>query len=163
MIFSLLGAIFGGFGENSPRLMPSHLFFGCRSMDYSTAQRADISKQNYSICPRHWYVDAAFRCRDCRNEFVFTASEQRFWYEDKRFWIDSLPTRCPACRKEQRTLLNLRKRYDASIAAAMGACPPETKRELIAIIDELELAEGEIPERMKQNRITLHAHLAKSA
>ena len=60
-------------------------------------------------------------------------------------------------------MLNLRKRYDALIATGMRACPAETKRELITIIDELELAEGEIPERMKQNRSALHAQLAKSA
>ena len=88
---NILGFNFGLFGENNPKRMPSHLFFGSRRMDYSTAQRADISKQNYTVCPRHWYVDATFRCRDCRNEFVFTAAEQRFWYEDRRFWIGELP------------------------------------------------------------------------
>src|SRR5258705_13351323 len=159
---NILGFNIGLFGENNPKWMPAHLFFGSRRMDYSTAQRADISKQNYSVCPRHWYVDATFLCRDCGNEFVFTANEQRFWYEEKRFWIDSLPRRCAACRKEQRTRLNLRKQYDALVATAMGACPLETKRELVAIINELEVAEGEIPERMKQKRIALYAQLAKS-
>lgn len=151
------------FGEDNPKGMPDHLFFGALRMDYDTAQRADISKQNYSVCPRHWCVDATFICRDCAEEFTFTASEQRFWYEDRQFWIDSLPTRCIACRKEQRTRLNLRKRYDALIATAMGACPPETKREVVAIINELEAAEDEIPEKMKQNRTALYAQLAKAA
>lgn len=160
---NILSCIFGFFGENNPKGMPSHLFFGARRMDYGSAQRADISKQNYSVCPRYWYVDATFLCRDCGNEFVFTANEQHFWYEEKRFWIDSVRRRCAACRKEQRTRLNLKKRYDALIATAMGACPPETKTELIAIIDELEVAEGEIPERMKQNRVALYAQLAKTA
>ena len=157
---SILGGIFG---ENNPKRMPSHLFFGSRRMDYSTAERADISKQNYSVCPRHWYVDATFICRACDEEFVFTAREQRFWYEEMHFWIDSLPTRCISCRKEQRTLLDLRKRYDALIATALGTCSPETKKDIVAIINELEAAEDEIPEKMKQNRRTLYAQLAKLA
>ena len=160
---NILGSIFGFFGEKNPKGMPSHLFFDSRRMDYSTAQRADISKQNYSVCPRHWYVDATFICRDCGEEFTFTASEQRFWYEDRHFWIDSLPTRCIPCRKEQRTQLDLRKRYDSLIATALGACPPETKKEVVAIINELEAAEDDIPEKMKQNRTVLYAQLAKAA
>ncbi|MCD6052345.1 MAG: hypothetical protein K0Q55_3763 [Verrucomicrobia bacterium] len=153
----------GIWGEKDPKGMPSHLFFGSRRLDYSTAQRADISKQNFSVCPRHWYVDATFVCRDCNGEFIFFASEQRFWYEDRHFWIDSLPTRCISCRKEQRTRLNLRKRYDALIATALGACPAETKKEIVAIINELEAAEDDIPEKMKQSRSVLYAQLAKAA
>ena len=160
---NILGFNLGLFGENNPKRMPSHLFFGSRRMDYGSAQRADISRQNYSVCPRHWYVDATFSCQDCGNVFTFSASEQRFWYEDRHFWIDSLPTRCTACRKEQRTRLNLRKRYDALIATALGACPPDTKKEAVAIINELEAAEDEIPEKMKQNRTLLYAQLAKAA
>lgn len=159
----IVGFNIGLFGENNPKRMPSHLFFGSRRKDYSTAQRADISKQNYSVCPRHWYMDATFICRDCREEFTFTASEQRFWYEDRHFWIDSLPTRCIPCRKDQRARLNLRNRYDSLIATALGACPPERKKEVVAIIDELEAAEDEIPEKMKQNRTVLYAQLAKAA
>ena len=159
----ILGFNIEFFGENNPRGMPSHLFFGSRRMDYSTAQRADISRQNYSVCPRHWYVDATFTCRDCGEEFIFSASEQRFWYEDRHFWIDSLPTRCIPCRKEQRVRLNLRKRYDALISTALAACPPETKKEVVAIINELEAAEDEIPEKMKENLAVLYAQLSKRA
>ena len=143
--------------------MPSHLFFGSRRLDYSTAQRADISKQNYSVCPRHWYVDATFVCRDCTEEFIFSASEQRFWYEDRHFWIDSMPRQCISCRKKQRTRSNLRKHYDALITIALGSCPVETKKEVVAIINELEAAKDEIPEKMKQNRTVLYAQLAKAA
>jgi putative zinc ribbon protein len=153
----------GVWGEKDPKGMPSHLFFGSRRLDYCTAQRADVSKQNYSVCPRHWYLDATFICRDCAEEFIFSASEQRFWYEDRHFWIDSLPTRCIPCRKKQRTRLNLRKRYDALIATALGACSVETKKEVVAIINELEAAEDEVPEKMKQNRTILYAQLSKTA
>ena len=151
------------FGEKDPRGMPSHLFWTVSTLDYSTAQRADISKQNYTVCPRHWYVDAIFVCHDCRSEFVFSASEQKFWYEDKQFYVDSLPKRCATCRKAERSRLDLRKRYDALITTALGKSSPATKKEAVEIINELESSEDEIPERMQQHRTTLLAQLAKTA
>jgi hypothetical protein len=149
-------------GESNPKRMPKHLFFGARHLDYSTAERADISKQHYTICPRYWYVDATFMCSDCGREFVFSASEQKFWYEDKRFWIDSLPKRCVKCRKAERTRLELRKRYDALIGAALGQCSMELKKQVVQVINELEAAEGQIPERMMENRRRLYGQLSKT-
>lgn len=81
--------------------MPAHLFHSAR-VDHSTAVRADISKQNDSVCPRHWYVDAEITCTDCNEPFVFSASEQKFWYEDLHFRVDSFPKQCPPCRKTRR-------------------------------------------------------------
>ncbi len=150
------------FGESNPKRMPKHLFFGAQHLDYKTAQRADISKQHYTVCPRHWYVDATFICSDCRCEFLFSASEQKFWYEDKQFWIDSIPKRCLACRKAERTRLELRQRYDALIGEALGQCPVEMKQQVVEIINELEAAEGEIPERMSENRRRLYGQLSKT-
>jgi hypothetical protein len=154
---------FSLFGEDNPKGMPAHFFFGVRHMDYATAQRADISKQHYTVCPRHWYVDATFVCRDCGREFVFTASEQRFWYEDRQFFVNSLPKRCVECRKADRTRLELRKRYDALIAKALGQCAVETKKQVVEIINELEAAEGQIPDRMLENRSRLYAELSKAS
>ena len=82
--------------------MPSYFFFGAVRMDYRKAERAEVEKQNYTVCPRHWYVDATFVCRDCKEEFVFTASEQRFWYEERKFLPSVVPIRCVACRKKER-------------------------------------------------------------
>ena len=42
------------------------------------------------------YQDKVITCRDCGNEFVFSASEQEF-YASKGF--DNDPSRCPSCRK----------------------------------------------------------------
>ncbi len=150
------------FGESHPKRMPKHLFFGAQSLDYKTAQQADISKQHYTVCPRHWYVDAAFVCSGCGCEFVFTAGEPRFWYEDRRFWIDSLPKRCAECRKAGRTRLELRQRCDSLIGEALGQCPLETKKQAVQIINELEAAGGELPERMIENRSRLYGELSKA-
>ena len=149
------------FGRDNPKRMPSHLFFGACHMDYNTAKRADISKQHYTVCPRHWYVDATFICCECGKEFVFTADEQCFWYEDRKFFIQSLPKRCVKCRKADRTRLELKKRYDSLIAATLRKCPPEAKKEVIEIINELEFAEGKLSSTMKENRSILNKQLSK--
>jgi hypothetical protein len=90
------------FGESDPREMPAHLFHDALKIDYDSAKCADISKQDFTVCPRHWYIDATFRCADCRSEFVFSAKEQLFWYEERKFYVDSQPKRCAACRKKER-------------------------------------------------------------
>ena len=90
------------FGDTDPKKMPAHLFGDVRTMNYASAVRADVTKQDFTVCPRHWYVDAVFRCIDCGSDFLFSATEQRFWYEDRRFYVDSRPTRCVACRKKER-------------------------------------------------------------
>ncbi len=46
------------------------------------------------------YQDRYLTCRDCGNEFVFSASEQEFFAE-KGFTND--PGRCPGCRAARKT------------------------------------------------------------
>ena len=48
------------------------------------------------------YFDVPLRCEDCGSKFVFEASEQRFWYEELKFWVQSRPKQCAACRKIRR-------------------------------------------------------------
>ncbi len=103
------------FGKSNPRKMPAHLFHDALKLNYDSAQRADTSKQAFTVCPRHWYIDATFRCVDCGCEFVFSREEQKFWYEERKFYVDSQPNRCAACRKKGR----VRKR---------NAQPPKAKR-----------------------------------
>lgn len=151
------------FGRGNPRQMPRHFFWDVRSMDYKTAVRADISKQNYTVCPRHWYVNATFICRDCGQEFVFTASEQRFWYEEKHFYVDSCPKSCVVCRQAERTRIEHRRRYDEIITEALGNCALERKQEAVDLICEIEATEESLPVRMQENRTGLLKQLAKRA
>ncbi len=57
------------------------------------------------------YEDKTLVCRDCHNEFVFSASEQEF-FAQKGFQNE--PTRCPACRAARRAQNNggTRQMYD---------------------------------------------------
>ena len=43
--------------------------------------------------------DKQIVCKDCGNEFTFTAGEQEF-YQKKGF--DNDPVRCPDCRKKRK-------------------------------------------------------------
>jgi hypothetical protein len=109
----------GNFGKDNARGMPPHLFFGSVRIDYSTAVRANAEKQNCSICPRYWCVDAVFPCERCNSEFIFSAAEQRTWYEEYRFWVDSLPKHCLACRQKLRKLKAARQEYDRNVEQAL--------------------------------------------
>jgi CxxC-x17-CxxC domain-containing protein len=46
------------------------------------------------------YADKTLTCRDCGNQFVFTAGEQEF-YAQKGFANE--PTRCPDCRRARKS------------------------------------------------------------
>lgn len=123
-----------GFGSDDPLDMPAHLFHRSLRVDYETAVRGDTDKQNCSICPRHWYVDAIFQCDRCGAEFTFTTAEQRAWYEDYGFWVDSLPRHCLACRRELRNLKTLRQEYDRTVAQAIRHGTLESKKRLAGVI-----------------------------
>ncbi len=45
------------------------------------------------------FVDKTLRCRECGNDFVFTAGEQEF-YQQKG--LMNQPSRCPSCRSARR-------------------------------------------------------------
>ncbi len=49
------------------------------------------------------FVDKTMTCRDCNEEFVFTAGEQEF-YAEKGFTNE--PSRCPNCRRANKARRN---------------------------------------------------------
>src|SRR5882724_5042116 len=108
---------FDSFGDTDPKKMPAYLFGGALHIDYSTAVRADIRKQDFVTCPRHWYVDASFRCTRCEQAFLFSSEEQFFWYEELKFFVDARPKQCKTCRGELRELKALRQEYDCNVAS----------------------------------------------
>lgn len=57
------------------------------------------------------YADQTITCRDCGNEFVFTAGEQAF-YAEKGF--TNKPSRCPSCRAANKA------RRDSSLSYSSG-------------------------------------------
>lgn len=151
-----------GFGNDDPRDMPAHLFYRSLRVNHETAVRADTDKQNCSICPRYWYADAIFPCDRCGAEFTFTAAEQRAWYEDYGFWVDSLPRHCLACRRDLRDLKALRQEYDRNVTNAIRHGNLESKKRLAVVIDQLYELGGKLPPRINEHRRQLASQIARA-
>jgi len=149
------------FGNTDPRKMPGHLFGESLHLDYKTAIRGNPDKQNYSVCPRHWYLDADFNCERCRREFTWTALEQKAWFEDYFFWIDSCPRLCKHCSADRRRLETLRKEYDSIVSDAQPKGAVAQKRRVIEIVCELESAFRSLPERMLETRNLFERQIQK--
>lgn len=68
------------------------------------ADRALLARHNntYATLPA-FYVDTIFTCRDCGQEQVWTARQQKWWYEERLGPIDSTAVRCLPCRRARRT------------------------------------------------------------
>jgi hypothetical protein len=66
--------------------------------------KANLSKQapNNSYLPPLHYEDVDFTCRDCGAKCVWTAEQQRLWYEEWGGPIQSTAIRCRACRQRVR-------------------------------------------------------------
>ena len=69
--------------------------------DAVAADWAELEHNNtYSQLPR-FYLDKAFDCRDCGAQELWTAKQQKWWYEVAKGHIDSLAVRCRPCRKKE--------------------------------------------------------------
>ncbi|MGI5971114.1 MAG: zinc-ribbon domain containing protein [Oscillospiraceae bacterium] len=66
------------------------------------------------------YKDKTLVCKDCGQEFTFTASEQEF-YAEKGF--ENEPTRCKPCRIARKSSSGgQRQMYDAVCSECGSAC-----------------------------------------
>src|SRR5258707_97933 len=61
------------------------------------AVRGDIRRQNLCFhcnVPKYFYVNEDKTCIQCGKDFVFSAQEQKFWYETLKFYGTSEAVRC---------------------------------------------------------------------
>ena len=66
---------------------------------------------------RGFYVDRPFRCKDCGKDQLWTATQQKWWYEVAKGFAWSTAIRCRACRrKEQERRANARDVHLEGIA-----------------------------------------------
>ena len=52
---------------------------------------------------RGYYIDELFNCKDCGKEEIWTATQQKWWYEVARGDIWTTAIRCRSCRRKERT------------------------------------------------------------
>ena len=77
-----------------------------------TAIPADVSRQMPATVPVTHYFDAKRQCADCGRPFIFFAAEQKHWYEELGFPLESDCVRCVVCRKKQQGHEWHRQRYE---------------------------------------------------
>ena len=51
---------------------------------------------------REFYVDRPFRCKDCGKSELWTASQQKWWYEVAKGDVWTVAVRCRPCRRRER-------------------------------------------------------------
>ena len=73
--------------------------------------------------PHYFYVNEQRRCVQCGEEFIFSAKEQKFWYETLKFNFHSQATRCLDCRKKKRN----EKAITEQLVKAHEICKSVTK------------------------------------
>lgn len=78
----------------------------------NTAIQADLTIQAPATVAVTHYFDSKRICRDCNKPFIFFAEEQKHWYEELGFGLDSDCVRCPVCRKQQQGLARAKERYE---------------------------------------------------
>lgn len=64
------------------------------------------------------YEDKTLVCKDCGNEFIFTAGEQEF-YAEKGFINE--PQRCKACRDAKKAAARAPREMHDAVCAECGA------------------------------------------
>lgn len=96
-----------------------------------TAILANTEMQNYSFFPRKYYVDAMRTCRTCQRPFIFSAREQRYWFETLRFYVDADCVHCSECRRASRVLQRRLRRYSDVFAK-----PRPSRKELMFLVDD---------------------------
>ncbi len=58
---------------------------------------------NYFCCsPPSFYIDSPFVCKDCGAHEIWTAKQQKWWYEIAKGRIDTRAVRCRPCRLVER-------------------------------------------------------------
>jgi hypothetical protein len=68
------------------------------------ADRECLARHNNTYGPLpEYYLDTSFTCRDCGEEQVWTAKQQKWWYETALGPIGSRAVRCLSCRRARRT------------------------------------------------------------
>lgn len=77
---------------------------------------ADRARQDWGLGgPINAYWDQRRQCQCCGRDYVFSAKEQQFWYEEQRFITQSAPIACLPCRKELRSRVKANEELTALV------------------------------------------------
>jgi hypothetical protein len=74
-----------------------------------------INDNTYSSPPEYYY-DIEFECSDCRKKVIWSAQQQKYWYEELGKTINSHAKRCETCRALISALKEEQKRHMEKMA-----------------------------------------------
>lgn len=113
------------------------------------ALRADPSRQTFGGFrgPFFAYWDQARTCGECGGPYVFTAAEQRTWYEERRLLVKVVPVACPPCRRRRAEAGRARR----ELAQRLASLDPSDAQAL-AEVAELELRAGSVAKALQYLR-----------
>jgi hypothetical protein len=105
-------------------------------LGYAAVETAYLAPDNSYGAPdfvsRGFYMPMHFVCKDCGKHEVWTAKQQKWWYENARGNMWTTATRCRECRaKERARVAAAREAYYAGLArkeARLKALFEEAKR-----------------------------------
>ncbi len=66
------------------------------------ADPEQLVHNNFCCSPPSFYIDDPFVCKDCDAHEIWTAKQQKWWYEIAKGPIDSRAVRCRPCRLVER-------------------------------------------------------------
>ncbi len=147
-----------------PKDFPEWFYPNGVRMDFSnTIPTDDYTKQNYSVVPRHWFIDAYCRCEKCNQEFCWTAQEQKRWFDDLHFYVGSFPRECPDCRKKRREMKYRFQRYQTNIKnVLLRSASLESKRGMVMLINQIEIdPDNALPDSVRKKRNILEKQIVK--
>lgn len=83
----------------------------------------------YGLLPT-FYIGRPFVCRGCGSEEVWTAKQQKWWYEIAKGHIDSFAVRCRACRSVEKARIEEATRVSRKgMELKMAALKQEKQRD----------------------------------
>lgn len=81
-----------------------------RALVDETRLAPNNSYSDPEFLPRGYYKDKTFTCRDCGKEEIWTASQQKWWYEIAKGDVFTQASRCRSCRRRERERRNEARR-----------------------------------------------------
>ena len=68
----------------------------------TAALRPTNSYDTPEFVQRGYYVDKPFTCKDCGRTEIWTATQQKWWYETAKGDVWKVAVRCRPCRRRER-------------------------------------------------------------
>lgn len=83
----------------------NHIHWACEQcLSRRKAILGNPIKQKFCDCyPYYAYADEERICEECRKTYMFDKEEQKHWYEELDFWVQSRPKKCKTCYKKSKT------------------------------------------------------------